>query len=148
MKSNVNVSLVKSPINKSKLLQGFTMIELLVVLAIVATVIGLVGPLTIESIGKYQSKVEMVEVKAVISRFSNIAFLRGERVHLIFREHSITKEKDGEIEDSFTFDNLYFYPTELSFNQSGVPDISEIKLVVEEKEIKIDVFEVVYDTVQ
>jgi len=124
------------------------MIELLVVLAIVATVIGLVGPLTIESIGKYQSKVEVVEVKGVISRFSNIAFLRGERVHLFFKEHTITREKDGEIEDTFLFNNLYFYPTKLSFNQSGVPDISEIQLVVEEKERTIDVLEVVYDTVQ
>lgn len=125
--------------------QGFTMIELLIVLSIMATLMGLVGPLTVNSLNKYQAKVEMVEVKSLVSRYSNLAFLKGEAIQLVFRGHKVTREIDDELIDEFTFDSLSFYPTTLSFNQSGIPDITEIKLLVSEKETNIDLLGIIYD---
>jgi len=121
------------------------MIELLVVLAIVATLIGLVGPLTIDRVTKYQSKVEIVEVKNLISRYSNVAFLKGENITLLFKENSISEIKSSEIINRFFFNNLTFYPSEVSFNTSGIPNFTEIKLIASENEHVINVFEVVYE---
>ncbi|REL34886.1 prepilin-type N-terminal cleavage/methylation domain-containing protein [Thalassotalea euphylliae] len=126
--------------------RGYTLIELLVVIAIVASLIGLVGPLTIDSVAKYQSRVQVTEVKSLFSKYSTLAFLRGEQVRLVINGNSISRVYANEEQDVFTFEHIQFSPIEIYFSPSGIPNVNELDLQVRENIISINLLEVLYES--
>jgi prepilin-type N-terminal cleavage/methylation domain-containing protein len=61
---------------------GFTIIELLVVMAIVVVLMGLVGPMTLNSIDKAEGKTEKITLENWLSKVSVKAFTTG-NIYLI-----------------------------------------------------------------
>lgn len=101
---------------------GFTLIELMIVLSVVSLLMGLVGPLAINSLEKAEAKQEMLTMKNWFRKISFRAFstgqgyvlkLSGKKVELFFendtRQPIATKY----------LDTLFFQPQILSYNAKG-----------------------------
>ncbi|WP_448546871.1 type II secretion system protein [Thalassotalea fusca] len=102
--------------------KGFTLIELMIVMAIVSLLMGLVGPLAISSVEKARTKEELLSVKHWLSRISAEAYYSGQEKCLIFqgKEVLVTRCKEGESSaKSITFEYLFFQPQTLQFNTNG-----------------------------
>lgn len=110
---------------KQGLIKGFTLIELMIVMSIVALLMGMVGPLAINSLEKAQAKEEMLSMKNWLRKISYRAFntgqvykvkLSGKKITLLNNDQSIIIEKD--------FESLFFQPQELTYNAKGFVDKS------------------------
>jgi prepilin-type N-terminal cleavage/methylation domain-containing protein len=69
--------------------QGFTLIELMIVMVIVALLMSLVGPLTIKSYEKVQAKEEMLSLKGWIKGNSYRSFATAQQGEITLSEQSI-----------------------------------------------------------
>ena len=56
---------------------GFSLIELLVVISIMAAIMALVGPLTVRSVESAQAQTELVSIERWINGWGRKAFLTG-----------------------------------------------------------------------
>ena len=70
-------------------IKGFTLIELMVVMAIMSVAFSLIGPnlMKVYEKAKYQS--ESIELREILKRISNKAFLNGRAVSLEFFENQM-----------------------------------------------------------
>jgi prepilin-type N-terminal cleavage/methylation domain-containing protein len=58
-------------------IKGFTLIELMIVMAIVSLLLGLVGPLAINNLEKANAKQELLTIKNWLTKISYRAFHTG-----------------------------------------------------------------------
>ncbi|WP_085298083.1 prepilin-type N-terminal cleavage/methylation domain-containing protein [Cognaticolwellia mytili] len=102
--------------------RGFTLIELMIVMSIVALLMGMVGPLAINSLEKAQAKQEMLTVKNWLKKVSFRAFTTGKEHVVKFSGKNIILHLKGEalspIENK-TFESLFFQPQQLSYSAKG-----------------------------
>lgn len=104
-------------------IKGFTLIELMIVMAIVVLLMAMVGPLAINSLEKAQAKQEMLMVKNWLRKLSYRAFnsgevhilkLSGKRLELFIGENSSTPIITKSLE------SLFFQPQMLTYNAKGI----------------------------
>lgn len=102
--------------------RGFTLIELMIVMSIVALLMGMVGPLAINSLEKAQAKQEMLTVKNWLRKVSFRAFTTGKEHVIKFSGKNIILHTKGEalepIENK-TFESLFFQPQQLNYSAKG-----------------------------
>jgi prepilin-type N-terminal cleavage/methylation domain-containing protein len=116
---------------------GFTLIELMVVMAIVALLMSMVGPLAINAVDKANARQEMLTMKNWLRKISYRAFatgnsyqlkLSGNKVELFLISSDTTSNINEEITDesnkqipviSRTFAALFFQPQALTYNANG-----------------------------
>lgn len=116
---------LRGEINKN----GFTLIELMIVMSIVALLMGLVGPLAINSVEKAQAKQEMLTLKNWLRKVSHKAFYTG-KSHLIqLKGKQVLLFIKGEVDpiEQASFDSLFFQPQEINYNANGFVDLHTIK---------------------
>jgi len=139
---------------KTKNSQGFTLIELMVVMAIVALLMSLVGPMTIEGYEKIKAKEEQLSLKNWIKGNSYRSFatgkasvitLSGVSISLSFEDdYDINSELSNPIanseSDEFTqtdeiaiiasrsFEHLTFQPQQITVNTFGLISPSEVTI--------------------
>ena len=63
-------------------LAGFSLVELLVVLALASILIALVGPLGFESVERVRTQSEVVAIQRWYNRMGYSAFIRGQRIEV------------------------------------------------------------------
>ncbi|WDE13265.1 pilus assembly FimT family protein [Thalassomonas haliotis] len=99
---------------------GFTLIELMVVMSIVALLMGMVGPLAINSLEKAQAKQEMLSLKNWFRKVSARAFNTGQQhtIKLTGKQVALYVNKQGPVE-SVRFEFLFFQPQTLHFSTKG-----------------------------
>jgi prepilin-type N-terminal cleavage/methylation domain-containing protein len=111
-------------------LQGFTLIELMIVMTIVSLLMGMVGPLAMNSLEKADAKQEMLSIKNWLRKVSYRAFTTGQthRIQLSGKRVILYAELDEEnpIEDK-TLKSLSFKPQWLYYNNKGfvTPEVLE-----------------------
>ncbi len=100
---------------------GFTLIELMIVMSIVALLMGMVGPLAINSLEKAQAKQEMLSLKNWFRKISARAFHTGQ-VHIVElagkKVTLLVEGIDNPIETT-SFESLFFQPQQLHYNKKG-----------------------------
>jgi prepilin-type N-terminal cleavage/methylation domain-containing protein len=117
---------------KRNKLKGFTLIELMIVMSIVALLMAMVGPLAINSLEKAQAKQEMLTLKNWLRKVSYQSYstgealavkLEGKTVTLFTQSSSKNSPLLNELEN-YTFDSLFFQPQQLNYSRQGfvVPD--------------------------
>ena len=109
---------------------GFSLIELLVVISIMAGVMALVGPLTVRSVESARAQTELVSIERWINGWGRKAFLSASVISIKAKNSNLVAERDGEQVDSF--DLSMWQPTQaltLQFSASGLPSLSEVELV-------------------
>lgn len=109
---------------------GFSLIELLVVISIMAGVMALVGPLTVRSVESARAQTELVSIERWINGWGRKAFLSASAISIKAKNSNLVAEREGQQVDSF--DLSMWQPTQaltLQFSASGLPSLSEVELV-------------------
>lgn len=107
--------------NKPALQSGFTLIELMVVMTIITLLIGLVGPLAINSLDKAQAKSEILTLKNRLRKISYRAYILQSSAEVTFKGKEITISYNGSNSQPITITNevLFFNEQVLYFNNYG-----------------------------
>lgn len=112
--------------NKQIRKSGFTLIELMVVMSIVALLMTMVGPLAINTVEKANAKQEMLTMKNWLRKISYRAFatgnsyqlkLTGKKAELFVKPSSNEQSTPPLI--SHTFETLFFQPQILTYSNKG-----------------------------
>jgi len=101
---------------------GFTLIELMVVMSIVALLMGMVGSLAINSVDKAKAKEELLTVQNWLKKLSSRAYFSGLEHNLVFsgKQVSLFSELNSTTPLKVVeFDFLFFQPQTLFFNGNG-----------------------------
>jgi prepilin-type N-terminal cleavage/methylation domain-containing protein len=100
--------------------RGFTLIELMVVIAIMSLLMSLVGPLVVNSLQKAQAKVEVMTIKRWAKHISYRAFLTQSDLILVLEGKSVLlKDRKDRVIKSLDFEYLFFQPQNIPFNHNG-----------------------------
>jgi prepilin-type N-terminal cleavage/methylation domain-containing protein len=133
-----------------KFFNGFTLIELMVVMAIVALLMTMVGPLAINTLDKAQAKQEMLTMKNWFRKISYRAFSTGHRYQLIlagkkaelFQINSDiqrqTPENKSTLILSKTLESLFFSPQKLTYSAKGFVSPNKVTGTYRGKPLTVD----------
>ena len=100
----------------------------MVVMAVVALLVGLVGPLTMQQLDKAQAKAELLNLKRELVAVSQRAFFSDMQLtaKLAGKELSVFSEDNQTIIYNKNFDYLFFQPQEIVFNNIGFVSLISI----------------------
>lgn len=121
--------------------KGFTLIEVLIVIVIIMTLIGLVAPLGIKQVERAQVKNDLLEVKRFIINASNLSFSTGKALNVNLSGNRITVE-DSDIDIKLkrvTFEQSQ----KIIFNRNGYPSIREITYHSNGNQLSLDLFAII-----
>ncbi len=101
--------------------RGFTLVELLVVLAILGFVVALVGPLTADRIDKARAQEEWIVLDRTVRGLAFRAFADGREVELRAEGAELRWKMAGLDERSLPLEHLFFdEPQVVRINANGV----------------------------
>lgn len=117
--------------------QGFTLIETMVTLVLLALLMGLVMPMGISSVDRANSRSELIELRRFVSYAREYAYNRGRTLELRFDGTSVTsKERPatsgqrsaprGAALKPQTFQTLFFSPQTVIVNELGFVNVNEV----------------------
>lgn len=98
---------------------GFTLVELLIVLAIASLLVGLVGPLTIRSLAVAEARTEVLSLKNWLRFTSHKSYLQSSPTTLVFKGKKVDVIAVNGTTDSKTFEHLFFDEQQLTFSAYG-----------------------------
>ena len=140
---------MKNILLKSKY-KGFTLIELMVVMSIVALLLTMVGPLAINAVDKANAKQEMLTMKNWLRKISYRAFTTGTAYQLklagkkaeLFAIESEMEQSDERQQLSplitHTFESLFFQPQVLTYNKNGFVSPTMLQGTYRNNTLKVD----------
>ena len=109
---------------------GFSLIELLVVISIMAGLMALVGPLTVRSVDSARAQTELVSIERWINGWGRKAFLTGSAILVEAVDGELVAQRSGKTIDSRALD---FWRSEdrlaIEFSSAGIPSVKRIELV-------------------
>lgn len=131
--------------------RGFTLIELMVVMAIISISMMLVGPNIMKRYDRAKSQVELVQLRETIKKIGHFAFLNGRDISLYFdkgmmKYHyndnvivELKKTKRGASQIK-RFSYLNFPKQQIQVSASGQSDTAILNVVVgdQEKQLSLD----------
>lgn len=126
---------------------GFTLIELMVVMLIMASLLALVGGASVKGYESVQKKTELMNLSNAITTLSYRAFSSGRQIELSFKGHAveaiyIPPFDDESVLYSKTFDYIFFQPQKLLFNRNGFPFTSNIRVQTGNMDHLLDVYNI------
>ncbi|MEW6989430.1 type II secretion system protein [Colwelliaceae bacterium 6441] len=103
--------------------KGFTLIELMIVMSIMALLMGLVGPMMMNSLEKAQAKQELLTAKQWFKKISYRAFSSGEILYLELKgKKAVLYSKDNNkknIIHTELMTYVFFQPQLMTYNTKG-----------------------------
>ena len=117
--------------------QGFTLIETLVTLVLLALLMGLVMPMGVSSVERANARSELIELRRFVSFAREYAYNRGRTLELRFDGTAVTaKERAprgsqrsaprGAPLKPQTFETLFFSPQTVIVNELGFLNVGEL----------------------
>jgi prepilin-type N-terminal cleavage/methylation domain-containing protein len=122
---------------------GFTLIELITVISIMAIVLSLVGPLTIKFIDKAQAQTEFITLKNNLKRISFLSFASATPHTLKFINNNVIVSKKSMPDKVLSFNYLNFNEQQLYFNSRGYTEPETLQVNFLNKNETINVFKLV-----
>lgn len=99
----------------SKYSSGFSLIELIIVMVIMAVVLGLTGGLVVKSIDQQTKQVELEKVQQTFKQLSYHAFYSGLPAQIQLKENTLIITQ-GKQEKTIQFEQLNFVPQNYTIN--------------------------------
>ncbi|GAP74605.1 hypothetical protein W04_1121 [Pseudoalteromonas sp. SW0106-04] len=119
--------------------QGFSLIELMVVMAIMASLMTLTGGLVLKTVDQQQRVVELEKVQQLFQRLSYSAYYSGYDIRVMLDGHIISIESELTEEEIIELEQLTFEPQEflVSTRATILPEAFKTQWHGEIKEFKI-----------
>jgi prepilin-type N-terminal cleavage/methylation domain-containing protein len=118
---------------------GFTLVELLVVLAILGLVVALVGPLTADRLDKARAQEEWLVLERTVSGLSFRAFAEGRPVELQAEGGRLTWRVVGADERVLPLKHLFFDPAQTVWiNANGIASPAQLTLQRDGRERRLE----------
>jgi prepilin-type N-terminal cleavage/methylation domain-containing protein len=124
---------------------GFTMIELLIVLAIMSTLMGLVGPLAISSLERAESKTELLKFENLIKKISILAFSEGKIKCIALKGRKLYLGCNEELPIEIVYEHLSFANQSFNFNRTGLPTQTKIQYRYKEQQQTLNIIDFKHD---
>ena len=132
----------KTPLTRSSV-NGFTLIELITVISIMAIVLALVGPLTVNFVEKAQAQTEYIQLKNSLKKLSFTSFASSTTYGITFEGSSVIVNKADKFVSKKTFDYLSYTKQKVLFNANGYPEPEMLTVKKRNKTEKINIFKLV-----
>ncbi|NMP32945.1 type II secretion system protein [Thalassotalea sp. M1531] len=115
------------PLRKGKHV-GFTLIELMIVMSIVALLMGMVGPIAFNSLDKAKAKQEMLTLKVWFRKVSARAYQTGKNHTIELNGKKIFLYVENVLQpiEQTSFESLFFQPQQLKYNDKGFVDTDKL----------------------
>lgn len=117
---------------------GFTLVELMIVMAIVGLLVSLVGPLTIDALSRAHARSELLTIKSWFKFQSQKAFVSGTQMDFIFKQSSIHQLVNTQVILVKKFDYVSFQPQNITYNRQGILDKNTLLVTFNGEEIIIN----------
>ena len=138
---------------------GFTLLELLVVIVLMALSVSLVGPSLYQQIEKSKQQAALGDLDKQLHYVSQRAYYAKKRHGILFNgkqlfvleenredspEQMLSMRSESLIElrqralSVREFDDIFFPPAYVTFNQLGQPSLPFVTLILNEKELRIE----------
>ncbi|MBU2225650.1 MAG: type II secretion system GspH family protein [Gammaproteobacteria bacterium] len=117
--------------------RGFTLIELIVVMAVISVVMMLVGPLSQTQVERSKAFAEWMEVQRVFELVAKEAYLDGESytLHLDGAELSITNGNATK-EKTYQYTYVFFPKQEIHINHHGYVMSASVDAFIRSKKVE------------
>ena len=113
-----------------KLSSGATLLELLVVLTIMMTLLGLIGGNAVDSVDRASAQAEVISVYSLIKKSSVRSFASGNIVVLLFSGTGVVVNIGGLDESKKTYQHLRFDEQSVRFSRNGMIDTFNLSVHV------------------
>ena len=121
-----------------KRLRGFSLIELLIVLSIMMTLLGLVGGNVIESVERTRAQAEVVSFFELLKKCGVSAFASGQSLSVVLDGNRVTIEPStGQVREVI-YEYLDFEDYQMTFFRNGLPDTVNLTVNVSGKPRQLD----------
>ncbi|WP_350226380.1 type II secretion system protein [Thalassotalea sediminis] len=112
--------------------KGFSLIELVVVMAIMSVIMGLTGALLTKSVSQHKKQVEIEKVRQLFKQLGYKAFYNGNTIRVELRENifEIIQLDNSEI---ISFEELTFVPNSFHINTSAVVTPQTFSIISDDK---------------
>lgn len=119
------------------------MIELLIVLTIMMTLLGLVGGSVIESVQRTRAQAEVVSFLELLKKCGVTAFASGQSLSLALDGNRITIEPSstGQVREVI-YEHLDFEVRQMTFFRNGLPNTVNVSVHVNGKPRELDFAEI------
>lgn len=98
---------------------GFSLIELMVVMAIMAVLMGLTGALVTKTVAQRERQIEIENVKQLFKKMSYQAFYEGYKVKVTLKNNEMTMTRN-EHSQTITFNQLVFVNKEYTVTTRAI----------------------------
>ncbi|MBQ4860831.1 prepilin-type N-terminal cleavage/methylation domain-containing protein [Pseudoalteromonas sp. MMG013] len=116
---------------------GFSLMELLIVMTIMGLLMSIVAPLSLSAISKSEARVELQETKNWLRVLRNKAFLTQTEYKIqVARNNAILIESES-VKLNKTFEHLNFEPVVIKINSFGIATPSTIMALNDEQVMSI-----------
>lgn len=109
---------------------GATLLEMLVVVTIMMTLVGLIAGATVDSIDRAAGQTEVIAVYSLVKKSSIRAFSSGNSVLLKFSDSHVEIYIGERLQSKSAFEHLEFNTQALRFNRNGMTDTLSIQVDV------------------
>ena len=116
---------------------GFTLLELLVVMAIMGLSLTLVGPLVFDQVDKTKANAELKQLEVLFNSTASSAYLSGQTVQLSF-DGKILHRTTGKKTVTTEFNYLFFKPVQFEINSNGQIPKLQLYLTANRKNVELD----------
>jgi len=114
--------------------QAFTLIELMVVMAIMTVMFSLIGPLAQNQVDKVRASEEWYSFSQHCQSLSATAFFRGIPVELRLKGREAVTYIGGQLSDRIVYQQLMFAEQTVTFSSNGYPGRVQINARVRSTE--------------
>lgn len=122
-----------------KINKGFTLIEIVIVLAIASLLMSLVGPYTFKQLDKYSTSSEVLLLERTISLIESQAYIRMTALEVNFKDNSmfVVEVADKNLVLTEKFDNINFITKSFHISKLGISSIDTIEFKAASRNVKL-----------
>lgn len=139
--------------------RGFTLIELIVVMLIMASLLSLVGPLAVKNVEVTRYKTEEMQFKNWLVKMSHTAFYSGKPISISLSGKLATAtigeqpSKDSDLRhtqsdiktDQLELEQLFFQPQSFQLSKNGFPSVESITYQGRNRQFELDIVQHIYE---